>query len=82
MSVISSFFFLFLCYSPSSTPTSPTKRTAIAHHYFDVDASQILWIVKKEISPLKKAISFFIEELKIKHSDFSPLCMDKIAESK
>ena len=39
-------------------------RDIIAHHYFDVDASQILWIVKNEISPLKKAICFFIEELK------------------
>lgn len=54
---------IFLFYSLSSNPISPTKRTAIAHHYFDVDASQILWIVKNEISPLKKAICFFIKEL-------------------
>jgi uncharacterized protein with HEPN domain len=39
-------------------------RDIIAHHYFDVDAAQILWIVKNEISPLKDAIRFFIEELK------------------
>ena len=50
-------------------PSIPWKnvkglRDIIAHHYFDVDASQILWIVKNEISPLKKAICFFIEELK------------------
>lgn len=49
-------------------PSIPWKnvkglRDIIAHHYFDVDASQILWIVKNEISPLKKAIRFFIEEL-------------------
>ena len=49
-------------------PSIPWKnvkglRDIIAHHYFDVDASQILWIVKNEISPLKKAICFFIEEL-------------------
>ena len=29
----------------------------------DVDASQILWIIKNEISPLKDAIRFFITEL-------------------
>ena len=49
-------------------PSIPWKnvkglRDIIAHHYFDVDASQILWIVKNEISPLKKAICFFISEL-------------------
>jgi uncharacterized protein with HEPN domain len=49
-------------------PSIPWKnikgmRDIIAHHYFDVDAAQILWIVKNEIDPLKKAISFFITEL-------------------
>jgi hypothetical protein len=29
----------------------------------DIDADQILWIVKNEISPLKIAIEFFIKEL-------------------
>ena len=29
-----------------------------------VDAAQILWIVKNEISPLKTAIQYFISELK------------------
>lgn len=50
-------------------PSIPWKnvkglRDIIAHHYFDVDASQILWIIKNEISPLKDAIRFFIGELK------------------
>ncbi len=50
-------------------PSIPWKnvkglRDIIAHHYFDVDASQILWIIKNEISPLKEAISYFINELK------------------
>ena len=50
-------------------PSIPWKnvkglRDIIAHHYFDVDASQILWIIKNEISPLKDAISFFIVDLK------------------
>ncbi len=40
-------------------------RDIIAHHYFDVDAAQILWIVKNEIGPLKTAIQFFINELNI-----------------
>ena len=51
-------------------PSIPWKnvkglRDIIAHHYFDVDAAQILWIVKNEISPLKDAIRFFIGELNI-----------------
>ena len=41
-------------------------RDIIAHHYFDVDAAQILWIIKNEIAPLKEAIRFFIEELSTK----------------
>ena len=50
-------------------PSIPWKnvkgmRDIIAHHYFDVDAGQILWIVKNEIGPLKIAIQFFINELK------------------
>ena len=49
-------------------PSIPWKnvkgmRDIIAHHYFDVDAAQILWIVKNETAPLKKAIEFFIKEL-------------------
>ena len=38
-------------------------RDIISHHYFDVDADQILWIVNNEIAPLKKAINHFINEL-------------------
>lgn len=50
-------------------PSIPWKnikgmRDIIAHHYFDVDASQILWILQNEISPLKNAILYFIKELK------------------
>lgn len=49
-------------------PSIPWKnikglRDIIAHHYFDVDAAQILWIIKNEISPLKDAIRFFIKGL-------------------
>lgn len=49
-------------------PSIPWKnvkglRDIIAHHYFDVDASQILWILKNEISPLKVAICSFINNL-------------------
>ena len=44
-------------------PSIPWKnvkgmRDIIAHHYFDVDASQILWIIKHEVAPLKVAIQF------------------------
>lgn len=32
-------------------------RDIIAHHYFEVDADQIWWIIEHELHPLKKAIS-------------------------
>ena len=49
-------------------PSIPWKnvkglRDIIAHHYLDVDAAQILWIIQNEIMPLKKAIEYFIKEL-------------------
>lgn len=49
-------------------PSIPWKqvkglRDIISHHYFDVDADQIFWIVSNEISPLQRAISHFIELL-------------------
>ncbi len=31
-------------------------RDIIAHHYFEVDADQIWWIIENELQPLKKAI--------------------------
>ena len=48
-----------------SVPWKQVKglRDIISHHYFDVDADQILWIVKNEITPLKNAINFFIAHL-------------------
>lgn len=52
-------------------PTCPTiswkqvkgMRDIISHHYFDVDAEQILWIVKNEAAPLNDAITFLINTL-------------------
>ena len=49
-------------------PSIPWKnvkgmRDIIAHHFFDVDAAQILWIIQNEISPLKTAILFLINEV-------------------
>jgi uncharacterized protein with HEPN domain len=38
-------------------------RDIISHHYFDVDPSQILWIITNEINPLKTAIEFFIKKI-------------------
>ena len=35
-------------------------RDVIAHHYFDVDAGQIWWIVSNELTPLENAINFFL----------------------
>jgi uncharacterized protein with HEPN domain len=38
-------------------------RDIISHHYFDIDADQIFWIVNNEVAPLKRAIDHFIEKL-------------------
>ena len=48
-----------------SVPWKQVKgmRDIISHHYFDVDADQIAWIVKNEMEPLKKAIQHFIDTL-------------------
>ena len=48
-----------------SVPWKQVKglRDIISHHYFNVDADQILWIVTNEIAPLHKAIDHFIDEL-------------------
>lgn len=51
-------------------PSIPWKqvkglRDIIAHHYFDVDASQIFWILSYELSPLEQAVRFFINHLSI-----------------
>jgi len=52
----------------STYPSIPWKqvkgmRDIISHHYFDVDPSQVLWIVTNEINPLKTAINSFIAKL-------------------
>lgn len=39
-------------------------RDIIAHHYFEVDADQIWWIIENELQPLKKAIEEMMGELK------------------
>lgn len=49
-------------------PSIPWKqvkglRDIIAHHYFDVDASQIFWILSNELIPLQKALQHFVTEL-------------------
>ena len=38
-------------------------RDIIAHHYFEVDAEQIWWIIENELQPLKKAINDMIDYL-------------------
>lgn len=32
-------------------------RDIIAHHYFEIDADQIWWIIENELQPLKQAIT-------------------------
>lgn len=51
-----------------SYPSIPWKqvkglRDIIAHHYFDIDASQIFWILSNELAPLQQAIQFFVDML-------------------
>ena len=38
-------------------------RDIIAHHYFDIDADQIWWIIEKELPSLKEAISSMKKEI-------------------
>lgn len=38
-------------------------RDIIAHHYFNVDAEEIWWIISKELEPLLKTIRSFIKLL-------------------
>ena len=33
------------------------------HHYFDVDAGQIFWILSNELAPLQKALQYFVKSL-------------------
>lgn len=39
-------------------------RDIIAHHYFDVDADEIFWILKNEIDQLMQIIRKMIKDLK------------------
>lgn len=39
-------------------------RDIIAHHYFDVDADQIWWIIDNELQPLKNAVGEMMDKLK------------------
>ena len=38
-------------------------RDFVAHHYFDIDVDQVLWVLQNEIAPLKMAIQYFIKEM-------------------
>jgi len=38
-------------------------RDVIAHHYFDIDAEQIFWIIRHELKPLSATIKKMIAEL-------------------
>ncbi len=40
-------------------------RDIITHHYFEVDADQIWWIIENELQPLKMSICEMIESLKV-----------------
>lgn len=38
-------------------------RDIIAHHYFDVDAEQVYWIISHELKPLSETIKQMIREI-------------------
>lgn len=38
-------------------------RDIIAHHYFEIDADQIWWIIENELQPLKNAVSKMRKEI-------------------
>ncbi len=38
-------------------------RDIIAHHYFDIDAEQVFWILRYELKPLMEAIRKMLGEL-------------------
>jgi uncharacterized protein with HEPN domain len=38
-------------------------RDIIAHHYFDVDAEQIFWILQHEIQPLSTTLERMIQDI-------------------
>ena len=38
-------------------------RDIMAHHYFEVDADEVFYIIKNDLEPLKKAVAFFREQL-------------------
>ena len=40
-------------------------RDIIAHHYFEIDADQIWWIIENELSPLKQAIVSMKKDISI-----------------
>lgn len=40
-------------------------RDIIAHHYFDIDAEEIWWIIENELEPLLKAVQAFIHKLSL-----------------
>lgn len=52
-------------------PSIPWKqvkglRDIIAHHYFDVDAGQIFWILSNELTPLQDALQHCKRTLRVK----------------
>lgn len=38
-------------------------RDIIAHHYFDVDADEIWWIIENELNPLLNSVRNFINNV-------------------
>ena len=39
-------------------------RDIISHHYFDIDAEEIFWICKYQITPLSKTVAKIISDMK------------------
>ncbi len=54
---------LFINYPEIDWAGAKKLRDIIAHHYFDVDAEQIFWILENELSPLATTIHRMIQEM-------------------
>lgn len=55
---------LLIKYSKTDWTGVKGFRDIIAHHYFDVDAEQVYWIISHELKPLAETIQQMIQEIR------------------
>jgi uncharacterized protein with HEPN domain len=54
---------LLAAYPSVDWPGVKGFRDIVAHHYFDIDAEQVFWIVSRELKPLSEIIKKMIHDL-------------------